>query len=177
MFFLASGKDEDPSVVMGNTNATVHTTARKSTDQTETEGFTQRIVSGAVVIERKNSNKNTKTKTKSPTSNERKPSVVKSIKELQQQVDNLQNQLKERENRIKELETSIENHNDTFKNEKIEFEKVKIEFDRESLSNKETLKDQEVKLDIASKNLQNTNTGLEALAIVIKYYLSQVNIR
>ena len=152
-------------------------------DQNISELYSQREISGAVVIERSSSKKlKTKPNQNGVVTNEssknqkqlQKQSMLKQ-KELEKELDNLNNQLKERTNRIHELELTLENNNNSTTEEKNELNKVTTDLKSElSLKNQE-IQLQKEKLQIAKSLVDKSNTGLEALSMVIQYYVSQVN--
>jgi len=165
---------------MGNSNATVHPT--KNIDQNVSELYSQREISGAVVIER--SSKKLKTKanqdglvTNESTKNQKLiDSVLLKQKDLEKQLDNLNNQLKERTNRINELECTLQNSNNNITEEKNEFNKLSADLKSELNLKNQQIQLQEEKLLIANGLVDRSSTGIEALSIVIQNYITQVNV-
>ena len=184
-FLFLATKDEDPSVVMGNSNATIHptttSTSKKGSDQQQqqqkvSELYSQREITGAVVIERNNNNNNKKSKNKTLTQSTssaaqlEKQKLVELTKkfenrqrEHEQQLDNLNNQLKERTNRIASLE---EEKNDSIK--------LSTDLQNElALKNRE-LNQHEEKLKIAQYLVDKSNLSVEGLSIVLQNFINQV---
>ena len=170
---------------MGNSNATIHptttSTSKKGSDQQQqqqkvSELYSQREITGAVVIERNNNNNNKKSKNKTLTQSTssaaqlEKQKLVELTKkfenrqrEHEQQLDNLNNQLKERTNRIASLE---EEKNDSIK--------LSTDLQNElALKNRE-LNQHEEKLKIAQYLVDKSNLSVEGLSIVLQNFINQV---
>ncbi|XP_066923293.1 CAP-Gly domain-containing linker protein 1-like isoform X1 [Clytia hemisphaerica] len=180
-----ASKDDDPSIVMGNSNATVHPSTTKNNEQNNgAELYSQREISGAVVIER--ASKKSKTKQNGIISTDKQKlnelqkfselqkQAEQRQKELEQQVDNLNNQLKERTNRINELESTLYNNNNNIEEEKNEFNKLSTDLKNEVALKNQEIQLQEEKLRIAKRLVEKSNSGIEALTLVVQYHLKQL---
>eukprot|EP00111_Clytia_hemisphaerica_P021429 TCONS_00063056-protein len=170
---------------MGNSNATVHPSTTKNNEQNNgAELYSQREISGAVVIER--ASKKSKTKQNGIISTDKQKlnelqkfselqkQAEQRQKELEQQVDNLNNQLKERTNRINELESTLYNNNNNIEEEKNEFNKLSTDLKNEVALKNQEIQLQEEKLRIAKRLVEKSNSGIEALTLVVQYHLKQL---
>ena len=166
---------------MGNSNATIHPTTKGGAQQQKvSELYSQREISGAVVIERNNNNKRSKIKTQQPSVDKQKlvelnKKFENRQKEHEQEIDNLNNQLKERTNRIEELQQTLLNTNASLEEEKNDFNKLSADLRNDLTLKSKEIYEQEEKLRIAQNLVDKSNLAVEGLSIVLQNFINQVS--
>lgn len=178
------GSHDEPAFIMGNNNATQRGSLRKQNtigcevdlrnNQNTDEIYSQHEVQGAIVIDRKGKENKAKPKSSVKTNGFITDAKFKSYKDLQKEIDDLRNQLNERTNRIAELEVTLKNNTNKKEEEKIQYENAQELMRNEVTDKNKNIVELKERIFCADSLLETSNNGVQALAVVIQYYLTQV---